>query len=288
MTEVAFAQQQVMFTQYMFNNLAINPAYAGSQEALSMTALARTQWIGIEGAPKTQTFSAHTPIPRKNIGVGLQFIRDEIGVSVENSFVASYAYKVGLGKGKLSMGMQAGFSNFQNNLNDLSISDDGLFAGGIQIFVPNVGMGFWYNTKRFYAGLSAPYLLNRQLQGNGVDLNTKQVRHYYAQLGYVFDINSDLKIKPHMLAKIVDGAPVAMDFSANLIIKDIVWVGASYRSFDSIDFLFELQINQQMKVGYAYDYTVSDLNKVNSGSHEVFVQYIFAFSRYKVVTPRYF
>lgn len=253
-----------------------------------MTVLARNQWVGIEGAPKTQTFSAHTPIPRKKIAVGLQFIRDEIGVSVENSLVATYAYKIGIGSGKLSMGLQAGFSNFQNNLSDLNISDDGLFSGAIQLFVPNVGMGFFYSSERFYAGLSAPYLLNRQLVNNDVDLNTKQVRHYYAQLGYVFDINSDLKIKPHSLVKIVDGAPIEVDLSANLIIKDIVWLGVSYRSFDSIDFLFELQVNQQMKIGYAYDYTLSDLNQVNSGSHEVFIQYVFAFSKYKVVTPRYF
>ncbi|MEM9325938.1 MAG: type IX secretion system membrane protein PorP/SprF [Bacteroidota bacterium] len=284
-----FAQQQVMFTQYMFNNLAINPGYAGTTDALSVTALARRQWVGVDGAPNTQTLATHAAIPNTRVGVGLLFVRDAIGISEENTLIASSAYKLQIAEGKtLSMGLQAGFSSYTHDYTDLGIIDDDKFLLSSSLLVPNIGFGLFYHSERLYAGFSAPYLLNRKLRNASVDLSTEQIRHFYAQGGYVFDINPSLKLRPHLLLKMVPGAPVETDISANFIYKDLLWMGAAYRSLDAVNFLFQVQASDQFRVGYAYDYTLSELNQVTSGSHEIMVQYVFSFSKHSMVTPRYF
>ena len=266
------AQQQVMFTQYMFNGLVLNPAYAGSHESISVTALSRIQWVGIDGAPNTQTFSIHSPIPGKNAGLGAFFVRDNIGVTTQNNFFLSYAYRMQMSRGILSFGLQGGFSNTRVSYDDLGTFDSNL-AGSESTFNPNFGAGLFYSTDRFYAGASVPYIMQNggNDEGNSLpgDIETEQIQHYYVTTGAVFDLSHLIKLKPSILVKAVTGAPVEFDFNANVLFDEKLWVGVSYRSFDSIDLLLELQLNQQLRLGYAYDFTTSDLRKVNSGSHEI-------------------
>jgi type IX secretion system PorP/SprF family membrane protein len=283
------AQQQVMFTQYMFNGLAINPAYAGSHESLSASALLREQWSGLDGAPATQTFSIHSPFYKQKMGLGFLFLHDKIGVTSQTGVYASYAYKIEFLNGsKLSMGLQGGFTNYNAKFSKVSATDQ-TFASDITEWHPNVGGGLYYSTDRFYAGISVPQLIQTDFDRNNNESDSKLVRHYFVSAGYVFDLNESLKLKPNTLIKYVAGAPVEVDLNANLLIQEIVWVGFSWRSFDSIDALLQFQVSKKLQVGYAYDFATStDIRKVNSGSHEIMLNYRIPVSRDRIVTPRYF
>ncbi len=285
------AQQQVMFTQYMFNGLVLNPAYAGSHEAISFTALSRVQWVGIEGAPNSQSFTAHSPVPNRNIAIGGMFVRDNIGVTNQNSFFLSYAYRVLLSSGSLSFGLNGGFSDTRLAYSELGVSDENLSANQRTI-KPNFGTGIYFKHSKFNVGISAPFILNNILnEKNGgviTEVPTNQIRHYYITGGYVFDLNPIIKFRPSLLVKMVTGAPVEIDVNANVIIDDKIWIGVSYRSFDSINAILELQANTQFRFGYAYDFTTSDLRTVSSGSHEVMINYRLRYQEHKIITPRYF
>ena len=283
-----FSQQQAMYTQYMFNGLAINPAYAGSHESISLTAISRFQWLDIEGAPETHTVSAHSPIPGKNIGIGLVFSNDKIGVTTQNSVYFSYSYKIDLSLFKLSMGLQAGFNDFVNNYQDLGVNDPNL-QGSFRRLNPNFGVGLFASSDKFYAGLSIPTALKRKMTfDENAEISVTELPHIYLTGGYVFDVNPLVKIKPSMLLKTVVGAPMEVDINANLILDDKVWVGVSYRSFDAISALLDFQINPQFRVGYAYDFTVSELRKSTTGSHEIMLLCRLVSDKKRIVTPRYF
>lgn len=288
----AFGQQQVMFSQYMFNAVAINPAYAGSADALSLSALARYQWVGLDGAPNTQTFSAHTPIRRKNIAVGGLFMRDEIGVSTQNAGFGYFSYRVKFpSKGTLSMGLNFGFTNYKalnSQVNTGSGNDPSFVGDDLRGFSPNVGTGLYYYTDRVYFGASAPFLLNTYYGDSDNFNSVEQIRHYFLMAGYVLDVSPLVKFKPNLLVKMVDGAPMQFDLNANFLFDEIIWAGVSWRSFDSIDLLFSFQINPNLRFGYAYDITTTNLRNVSAGSHEVMLNYTLGLSKNKVVTPRYF
>lgn len=287
----SLAQQQAMFTQYMFNASAINPAVVGTHDGMSLTALIREQWVGIEGAPNTQTLSLHSPLLNDRIGLGLTVIRDEIGITRQHGVFGAYAYRVNFGSATLSLGLQAGvvdFSSYQNELNpnsqDASLQEN--YQSGLK---PNFGTGAYLYTDRFYVGVSAPMLVNHNFLDDNPDVNqADQKKHYFVMAGYVFDLSRGLKLKPNLLIKAVDGAPIAVDINANLLIEEILWIGASYKSFDSIDGLIELQLNTQLKIGYAHDFTTSDLRFANRGTHEIMVNYLFKYKNKKTITPRYF
>ncbi len=288
---LAQAQQQPMFTQYMFNASAINPGVIGTHGTLSMTALLREQWVGLEGAPSTQTLSVHSPLLNDRVGLGLMVLRDQIGITRQQSVFGGYAYRVKFGTATLSLGVSGGFINFKSDPSELnpndpdqSLNDD--FVNG---FKPNFGTGAYLYGDRFYVGLSAPLLLNHNFINDNSNTDEKQQRkHYFLMAGYVFDLNPFLKLKPNFLLKAVDGAPIEVDLNANLLIQDVIWLGVSYRSFDSIDALIELQLNPRLRLGYAHDFTVSELKQVNQGSHEIMVNYRFQFENKKTITPRYF
>jgi len=289
----AMAQQEVMFTQYMFNGLALNPAYAGSHESVSMTLLAREQWSGIEGAPSTQTFSIHSPINRKNIALGLQVIHDKITVFNQYGVNASYAYRIPVQNGKLSLGLQAGFTSYQADLTDLTTEQGNsqIFGSDVSKFLPNFGAGIYYYAKKYYLGFSIPQLISNGLTEDvvGVDSDARQRRHYFITGGYVFDLSRHVKLKPNALIKAVQGAPVEIDLNANVLLHNVLWLGLSWRSFADIDALLELQVNNQLLIGYSYDFAnTTDLRRVNSGSHELMLNYRLRYSRKKVVTPRIF
>ena len=284
------AQQQAMYTQYMFNGLALNPAYAGSHDALSLTGLARIQWVGIEGAPNTQTFSAHSPIADRS-SVGLFVIHDNIGVTNQYGVYGSYAYRIPMGKGALSMGLQVGFNNYSINLNQINtkLVDQNFMVNDGGGFLPNFGAGLFYSSERFYVGASVPQIRNNELfQGDAEDFSARQFRHYFLTAGYVFDLGPSLKLKPNFLVKAVQGAPVEYDINANLLIKEVLWLGASYRTDDAMSFLIEMLLSPQLRLGYAYDYTTSELQEFNTGSHELMLNFRFAFDKSEVLSPRYF
>ena len=289
---IGWAQQQVMFTQYMFNAIAINPAYTGHAEAVSATALTRHQWVGIEGAPNTQTLSLHSPISRNKIALGVLFIRDKIGITTQNGIFTTYAYRIKFGKdATLSMGLQMGFTDYQARYSSVrtGTSNDPNFQNNdVRGFLPNFGSGVFFSTNRFYAGFSVPFLLNNFFTDENNPGGAEQVRHFFAMTGFVVDLSRSVKLKPSGLLKVVSGAPIELDVNVNFIFEDMVWLGASWRSFDSIDLLFELQINSKLRFGYAYDFTTTDLGRVNSGSHEIMLNYVLSFSKTRVITPRYF
>jgi len=285
----ARAQQQVMYTQYMFNELAINPAYAGSHKTLSLTAIAREQWVGLDGAPSTQTISGHMPIENKNIGVGLMMMYDRIGVTSQTGVYASSAYKIDFDNNlALSMGLSAGFTYYNAELSQINSSDVAFANGDVRATKPNVGVGFYLSHERFYAGLSSPQILELQFDNDNPDSDSRIARHYFLTGGYLFDVSPMVKIKPSTLLKYVQGAPLNIDLNATVILQEMFWVGLSWRSFDSFDGLLQFQATDNLLIGYSYDFlTTSDLKRVNSGSHEIMLNYRFNLRKGKL-RPNYF
>ncbi len=290
------AQQQAMYTQYMFNGLAINPAYTGTHETMEFTALARDQWTGLEGAPNTQTFTMHGPLRNRSIGLGMMFIRDKIGVTSQNGVYGTYSYKLQFpNRGVLSMGLQAGLTFYNEDLAELlpyikNQLDPNFTDSQVNEILPNFGAGLYYYTKRFYLGLSVPHLIrNRYYQIESTEFNSRQERHYLINSGIVVDLNRNLMLKPSTLIKYVSGAPVEVDLNLSLLIQKTVWIGASYRSFDSFNGLLQINLSDQLQVGYAYDFaTVTDLSKVQGGSHELLLNFRIKPKRTRMLTPRYF
>jgi type IX secretion system PorP/SprF family membrane protein len=288
--KAANGQQQVMFTQYMFNGLALNPAYAGSHETVSMSALGRKQWTGLAGAPSTQTFSIHSPIRKQRMSIGFLFLHDNIGVTDQTGTYASYAYRIPITKkGKLAFGLQGGVSYYNAQFSKVSTTDPTFASGDVRVILPSVGFGMYYNTDRFYVGVSVPQLNQSSLDKTIPDSDSRLVRHYFASAGYVLDLNHALKLKPNVLVKVVGGAPVEIDLNANLLIQEVLWVGFSWRSFDSFDTILQMQVSDQLQIGYAFDFaTTTDLSRVNGGSHELMLNYRFSFTHTRIITPRYF
>ncbi|EAY28129.1 PorP/SprF family type IX secretion system membrane protein [Microscilla marina] len=241
------AQQDVQFTQYMFNGLAINPAYAGSRDVFSVTGLFRKQWTGIEGAPVTQTLSGHLPLIKDRIGLGLTLVNDKIGITNNFSMIGSYAFRIRFNTGVLAMGIQAAITQFRANFTDVRFSvdptsTDPAFDQNINKTLPNFGTGLYYYTDRFYAGLSVPQLINWDLADGNIS-NARQSRHVFITAGYVFDVSPTVKIRPSLLAKYVSGAPFSIDINANVWLFDRFAVGGSYRIGDAVNLLAEARIS---------------------------------------------
>lgn len=270
--------------------MALNPAYAGSHESLSLTAISRHQWIGIDGAPSTQTFTAHSPVRNERVGLGLMLMRDKIGVTNHLSGNFAYSYKIPLRRGVLAAGLQVSFNQYKINYSDLNLSNDVAFGqDDVSKVLLNFGTGLYYTTSRFYAGFSIPQLVSNTIEDgeSGAGVNLK--RHYFFTSGYVFTLNRDLKLKPNILLKANEGSPLAIDLNTNLLIREVLWLGLSYRSFNSCAFLLELQATDQFRFGYAYDFPfASKIEGWNSGSHEFMLSYNFTFSKNKTFSPRYF
>lgn len=289
----SYAQQEAMFTQYMFNGLALNPAYAGSHESLSATLLFRDQWTGMPGAPSTQTFSVHSPIKNARIALGLQFIHDKIAVFDQYGVTGSYAYRIFTDKGTLSLGLQLGFTSYSADINSLTtyVPNDPVFQGSVNKVMPSFGAGIYYYTDRFYVGLSAPQLVTNSLTDDviEIDADARQERHYFLTAGHMFPISRNVQLKPNVLIKAVEGAPLQMDLNLNALFSEVLWLGVSWRSLSDFDALIELQLTDQLLLGYSYDFaSTTDLARVNSGSHELMLNYRFRYSKNKVITPRYF
>ena len=289
----SYAQQEPQYTQYMFNMMAVNPAYTGTRESLNALVLSRLQWAGLDGAPKSHTFALHTPIKDRKIGLGASVIADNIGPVTNTYFNMNYAHRVSLSeKLTLSLGIKAGIYNYYAGLSSLSVNEidiafDSDYRKNLQ---PNFGTGLYLYSDKYYFGFSVPKLLKSEIYDNtATEVQSKLKLHYFVTSGYVFDLNSDFKLKPSFLAKFVNGAPPSVDLTAQAVIKDRVWLGTSYRIGDAIALLFEIQVTPQVIVGYSYDITISEMEHVTNGGHEILISYDFAgFRSEKVKSPRYF
>jgi type IX secretion system PorP/SprF family membrane protein len=293
-SEQSYAQQRPIFTQYMFNGLVLNPAYSGSHESMTLTASVRSQWSGIKGAPQTQVFSAHTPIKFSRSAGGMVVTHDKAGVIDQTMFYATYAYHIPVSdNGKISVGGQAGATYYQANYANLNIvsqnnSADIAFAGNESRLMPNLGIGAYYYSKTTYIGLSLPALINNKWNNyNELEKSTQQ-RHYFLTAGHVFDLTPDLKLKPNVLLKWVENGPFQYDLNANLFIKKILMAGLSYRMGDSMDVLFQWNINDQLAFGYSYGYPTNALAPVQWGTHEIVLNYRLKRDMHIIRSPRYF
>jgi len=276
----SYAQQDPQFTQYMYNMSVINPAYATADEGmLNLGGHYRTQWVGLEGAPKTGSFFAHTPINDK-IEIGISFTNDNIGdVVSENNVFADFAYVIPIGyESNISFGLKAGFTFFDTTFDGFILqsgntSTDIAFNENITKAFPNLGLGAFFFTDYYYLGFSAPNMLSSKHieTENGIIATGVENVHYFFTGGYVFDLNRDLKLKPSFMAKSVKGAPLAVDITANVLVNQRLEAGLGYRFGDAVTGMVNFRINPQLRIGYAYDYTTSNLGSFNSGSHEIFI-----------------
>lgn len=286
------AQHSSLFSQYMFNGLAINPAYAGSHDMLNMTASGRKQWIGVEGTPSTMTFSAHTPLKNEKVSLGLLLYGDKISIFTQQTLNAIYAYKINVNaKSKLSFGLQAGLNNYSAKYSQLTFKDPNdpvLASDDVRGLAPSFGAGLYYYSEKFYAGLSSPYLINDLIGKKQVYNNFKIRSTYFFTSGYVFILSQDVKLKPSVLLKYVYGAPVQADFNANVLLREVLWLGASLRNFSALNFLTQFNLNAQLKLGYSYDLNLNKVSNVYKGAHEIMISYLFSFKKTQVENPRYF
>ncbi len=278
----AKAQHDNLYSQYMFNGLLLNPAYAGSNEVLSATAINRNQWVGFDGAPKTSTFSLHTPLKNKKLNIGLTFINDRFGITTQNKINAMFAYRLYFKKSSLSFGLQGGIDLIKNNFNTIQTTTPGdvVFTNQYsQQNLPQIGFGIYYKSNKFYVGISSPDM---------VSIGTSSVVYKAAFLtsGYLFNVSENVKIKPSVLIKYIKDSPIEFDINAFVYYK-IIGLGYSYRNKNAMVALLSIQLNKQFSVGYAYDYVTSKLNTYVRGSHEIMLKYEFS---YKVnpQSPRYF
>lgn len=270
------AQQDPQYTQYMYNMSVINPAYATADESvINIGGIYRSQWVGSVGAPKTGSLFIHMPLTNK-IQTGLSVVNDNIGDVVnETNLYADFAYVLSIGeKNKLSLGLKAGATFFSTDFNGFVYSDavpDPAFAENLSKTLPNVGIGAFYFGDQYYIGFSAPNLLrSKHLESDdGIVANGVEEIHYFLTGGYVFDMSENIKLKPAFMAKAVSGAPLSLDLTANVLFNNSFEVGAGYRLDDSVSGLVNFKVTPTLRIGYAYDYTLSNLGRFNSGSHEI-------------------
>lgn len=292
----AFSQQDPMYSQYVFNGMLINPAYAGTHEVLNASMLYRDQWVSVPGAPRTGILSLDAPIRNDKVGLGLNVSFDKIGVTSHTEISAVYSYKIRFSESTLSFGLQGGLGFSSSNFTSVKYSDnttpDAAFQNNFNEALPNVGFGMYYFTDRFYAGLSVPqiggFAIERALNRNAEAAHLDLANHYFISSGYTFDLSPDLKLKPSVLLKYVKGAPIEADVNAIVQCYDLLALGVSYRSLSSINFLAQVRLTQQLYIGYAYEYVTSSINNFSSGSHEIMLQYYFDFTKSKIITPRFF
>lgn len=293
------AQQEAMFTHYSFNTLGVNPGYAGSRDALTVTGLHRSQWVSFPGAPTTQTLTLHAPVFNDKIGLGLSLLNDKIGPTNNAGAFVDFAYKIKVGaNGKLAFGIKAGLNMRGAELTSLTTDQAGdpNFSQNIQSqLLPNFGFGLYYSLPRFYVGLSTPRLLENKFESNSSTGGTNlasEARHYYLIAGTIFDLteNGNLKLKPTTFLKVTSGAPVELDVTALFYYKDKIWAGPMIRSGDAFGVLAGLNITDQFSFGYSFDWSFGNsTGRYNAGSHELMLRYDFIFNnKAKIESPRYF
>ncbi len=295
-TGPATAQQDPIYTQYMFNTLAINPAYAGTSGVLSAMLLSRHQWVGFDGAPSTQTLSVHSPVSHLNFGAGLTIIHDQIGPVKNSAAWLDYAYRLKLSETvNLSMALRGGMAHYQVDyaelLMEVGAGDPAYEAASSNEWLPNFGFGTFMYSDLFYFGISIPRLFENKFAEES-DIRTSdpgsEKRLYMAMGGVVLDLSPELKLKPSFLVRFVEAAPLSYDLNATLVIKKTLWIGGMVRPGDAFGALAQIQLTPQFRVGYAFDMNTNELRNFNNGTHELMISYEFNFRKEKVKSPRYF
>lgn len=288
----ALAQQDPQYTHYMYNMNIVNPAYAGSADAMQIGVLGRRQWLGVDGAPRSITAFIHAPVG-KQVGLGLSVLSDKIGPIDETHVYTDFSYTIQISnKGKLAFGLKAGLT-FQN-IGLLSLTqvapNDPLFAENVNKTFMNMGIGMFYYTEKLYLGASIPNMLEHRhfKRKSGLITKASEQMHYFLTGGYVFDISRTVKLKPSILMKFAANTPLSTDISANFLFHDRFEIGASYRWGDAISGLINFKVTESLRLGYAYDHTLSNLGIFSSGTHEAFVLFDFSFSNNNVKSPRFF
>lgn len=293
-----YSQQDSQFTQYMYNTVNINPAYAGSRGVMSIFGLYRNQWVGLDGAPVTSTASLNTPIGNSNVGLGLSFINDRIGPSDETSISADVSYSIPTSETfKLSFGLKATANLLNVDFTKLNVYNpaDPRFQNNVDNkFSPNIGAGIYFHSNKTYIGLSVPNFLETKHFDESASLNNsasfvaKERMHYYAIAGHVFNLSPSIQFKPAALAKVVQGAPLQLDISGNFLFNEKFTVGAAYRWSAAMSAMVGFQASENWFIGYAYDMETTKLADYNSGSHEIFLRYELFNNYDRVVSPRFF
>lgn len=293
----AYGQQDALVSKNVFNGLLLNPAYAGSHPFFSASLLYRTQWTGFTGAPNTQLIEFDGPLAKETMGVGLVISHDKIGVTEQTDFYASYSYKIKVGeKNKLAFGLRAGASNYQAKLTELTVWDGGddAFNNDIRTYlIPKFGYGMYFYSEKYFAGLTIPTLIaydNAYTFSVDLEKSTYLRRHYYLNGGYVFNLNETgtMKLKPTLMLKYVPAAPMQADISTSLIYKDMFTFGLAFRTGDALVGMIEYRTSQRIRIGYAYDFTISKFRTYAGGTHEICLGYDFGAGKDKNVSPRYF
>jgi len=288
----ANAQFDPMFTQYMNNEMFINPAYAGTRNAISASILYRDQWVGIPGSPKTQTFSIHSPVG-ENCGLGVSVMNESIGITKQMRVNGTYSFRIETGNySHLSFGLQGGIIDHQEDRSQLLLihENDQIFAPIPNVMVPNSGCGLYYYSDRFYVGFSIPRLIKNTVRSTGQVINTTSMKdwHFYLTSAMVMELSDNLKFKPSIMIKQVYGAPVQAELSLQGLVADFWWIGAAYRSGDAVSAITGFQLSPQLRFFYSFDYSLTKLQQYASGSHEVTIGYDFSFKKKRIVSPRYF
>lgn len=289
----AHAQQDPLFSQYMFNKLLLNPGYAGSKEVLSIDALDRFQWVGIEGAPRTFTFGAHTALPNNKVGIGLYAYRDALGPTINQGLMGTYAYRILFPNSKLSFGLQFGFKSFVYDIAKVNALDpdftfDQPYA---QKYTPDANFGIYYYSNTYFFGISSKQLIQNEygfVSIDGVSTYTRLLRHFYGMAGVAIPISDNVSFRPSLLTKFVKNAPIQFDVNASLVFNDLFWIGLSYRTEKAIIFLTEFRITEKLRVGYSFDIYLNELQPQNKGSHEIRLGLDIELFQSRMLTPRYF
>lgn len=287
-----FSQYFPVYSQYMMNGLAINPAYAGSRDVLSGTILYREQWVGFEGAPKIFSLGVHMPMKNEKVALGLIAYNRNVGIENSTGLFGNYAFRIRLGKGKLAFGLKGGFDYYTEQLDKISLHDpssDAAYEGNKEhLFLPNFGFGMYFSNSNYFAGVSIPAFLNYNSRGK---LANSGLGSYNMLLtgGYLFKISDVFKMKPSTLLKYKYQTSIQYDLNLNAIFfkNDLLWIGASYRNKESVVGLIEIQVSRKLRLGYSYDYSIGPLRGYNSGSHEVMIRYEWR-DKIDTLNPLYF
>jgi len=285
------AQQQPQFTHYMYNTIAVNPAYAGSRDALAINLTNRNQWVGIDDAPRTTSLSIHSPLRNNKMGLGLSIMKDQAGWENFTFVYADYSYTIKTAEQQfLSFGIKAGFSQYKVDEELFTYPDvyeDPYFQDQINRWKFNTGVGLYYHSNLWYIGLSSPRIINNDYN-KSAEYVALERNHYYLIGGYVFNLGKHTKFRPSFSTKYTKGTPVALELSAHFLVNEKFWFGASYRYEDAFGALFDMQVTEKLRAGYAYEYTLSDLQSYTSGSHEIILIYEFKMKQTRYKSPRYF
>jgi type IX secretion system PorP/SprF family membrane protein len=284
----AHSQQEVQFTQYLENQLYYNPAYAGSNDFLSLNGLYRQQFVGLKGAPTTQSLTMHSPTSFKELGIGLSVLNDQVGMFKQTWFNVDLSYSIRFKKSTLAFGLKTGVNLVSLDFQNAYYHDQGdvSIVGFRNRIMPNIGSGIYYHSEKFFLGLAVPRIPERMALGG--EINFIDRRHYYFMAGGIITANSWLKLRPSTMVKHVSGSPLAIDLSMSFIFNDVVWFGLNHRIQESVGLNVQYSISQQLKIGYAYDYSVNKLRTHNLGTHEIFLGYDLNFRNVGIKTPRYF